>query len=187
MTLRNNTQTWGSMSIALHWLTLILIIGLAVVGSNMDDLPNGPQKIQVYALHKSTGLTVLALTIIRLVWRMFSITPANVDNTPAWQAMIAKLVHGLLYLLLFAMPITGWLYNSAAGFPLKYFGLFSLPKLSGYNPELKALAGEAHETIFYVLALLMLLHAGAALKHHYLDKDNTLTRMLPWLANKPRG
>ena len=111
-------------------------------------------------------------------------TPESVPNTPVWQEWIAKLVHAALYVLLFAMPISGWLYNSAAGFPLKYFGLFSLPKLSGYDPQLKELARESHETIFYIMAILLLLHAGAALKHHYLDKDNTLTRMLPWLAKK---
>lgn len=184
MAIRNSSETWGSVSIALHWLTLIMILSLAAVGMNMDDLPNGPQKIQVYALHKSFGLTVLALTVIRLSWRLMSVTPDPVPNTPLWQEWAAKIVHAALYVLLFAMPISGWLYNSAAGFPLKYFGLFSLPKLSGYDPQLKALAGEAHETIFYIIALLMLMHAGAALKHHYLDKDNTLIRMLPWLAKK---
>jgi cytochrome b561 len=184
MAIKNSPQAWGSLSIGLHWLTLVLILGLAMVGLLMTDLPNGPQKIQLYALHKSFGLTVLGLTAIRLIWRLFSTTPEMAENTPAWQALIAKLTHGLLYVLLFAMPISGWLYNSAAGFPLKYFGLFKLPKLSGYDPQLKALAGEAHETFFYILALLMLMHAGAALKHHYLDKDNTLTRMLPWLAKK---
>ena len=184
MAMRNSWQTWGSLSIGLHWLTLIFILSLAIVGLFMTELANGPLKIQVYALHKSFGLTVLGLTIIRLVWRLFSITPKITANMPAWQNLIAKLTHGLLYLLLFAMPISGWLYNSAAGFPLKYFGLFKLPKLSDYNPELKQLAGDAHETFFYILALLMLIHAGAALKHHYLDKDTTLIRMLPWLAKK---
>ena len=185
MLTRNNSQAWGSLSIGLHWLTFILILSLAMVGLIMTDLANGPLKIQVYALHKSFGLTVLALTFIRLLWRLFSITPVVTANTPKWQKWIAKLTHGVLYVLLFAMPISGWLYNSAAGFPLKYFGLFKLPKLSGYDPQLKQLAGDAHETFFYILALLMLMHAGAALKHHYLDKDNTLIRMLPLLAKKP--
>jgi cytochrome b561 len=184
MKLKNSSQTWGSLSISLHWLTLILILGLAIIGLNMDNMPSGPLKIQVYALHKSFGLTVLGLTTVRLLWRLFSITPEAVPNTPTWQMAIAKLVHVAMYILLFAMPISGWLYNSAAGFPLKYFGLFKLPKLSGFDPHLKELAGDAHETFFYILALLMLLHAGAALKHHYLDKDSTLTRMLPWLAKK---
>lgn len=184
MSIRNNSQTWGSLSIGLHWLTFILILSLALVGLLMTDLANGPLKIQVYALHKSFGLTVLALTFIRLLWRLFSTTPEIIANTPAWQKWIAKLNHGLLYLLLFAMPISGWLYNSAAGFPLKYFGLFKLPKLSDYDPGLKQFADDAHETFFTILALLVLMHAGAALKHHYLEKDNTLTRMLPWLAKK---
>jgi len=185
MAIKNNSQTWGSLSIGLHWLTLIMILSLMVVGLLMTDMPNGPQKIQVYAMHKSFGLTVLGLTILRLLWRLFSTNPDDVPNTPAWQALVAKLTHGALYVLLFAMPISGWLYNSAAGFPLKYFGLFKLPRLSGFDPGLKELAGDAHETFFYILALLMLMHAGAALKHHYFDKDNTLTRMLPWLAKKP--
>ena len=184
MPIRNNSQTWGSLSIGLHWLSFILILSLAILGLIMTELANGPLKIQIYALHKSVGLTVLALTSIRLLWRLFSATPEIIANTPTWQKWIAKLTHGLLYVLLFAMPISGWLYNSAAGFPLKYFGLFKLPKLSGYDPQLKQLAGDAHETFFYILTLLMLMHAGAALKHHYLDKDNTLTRMLPWLAKK---
>lgn len=184
MAIKNNSATWGSLSIGLHWLTLILILGLVLVGLIMTELPNGPQKIQIYALHKSTGLTVLGLTAIRLLWRLFSKTPEVLANTPAWQVLVAKSTHAALYLLLFAMPISGWLYNSAAGFPLKYFGLFKLPKLAGYDPELKQLALDIHETLFYMLALLILLHAAAALKHHYQDKDNTLTRMLPWLANK---
>ncbi|MEO6173031.1 MAG: cytochrome b/b6 domain-containing protein, partial [Arenimonas sp.] len=92
MAIKNNSQTWGSLSIGLHWLTLILILGLAVVGLNMDNMPNGPLKIQVYALHKSTGLTVLALTVIRLAWRFFSVTPDAIPGTPKWQALIAKLV-----------------------------------------------------------------------------------------------
>ncbi|MGH8050005.1 MAG: cytochrome b [Arenimonas sp.] len=185
MAIKNSSQTWGSLNIGLHWLTVILILSLMVVGLIMTELPNGPQKIQIYAMHKSFGLTVLALTVIRLLWRLFSITPEEVPDTPKWQSWAAKFTHGVLYILLFAMPISGWLYNSAAGFPLKYFGLFKLPKLSGYDPQLKEMAGDAHETFFYILALLMLMHAGAALKHHYLDKDNTLTRMLPWLAKKP--
>jgi cytochrome b561 len=184
VTIRNNSQTWGSLSIGLHWLTLILILGLATAGLLMTDMPNGPLKIQVYTLHKSFGLSALALTVIRVLWRLFSTTPAVLNNTPTWQAWAAKATHVTLYILLFAMPISGWLYNSAAGFPLKYFGLFKLPKLSAYDPQLKELAGNAHETFFYILALLMLVHAGAALKHHYIDKDNTLTRMLPWLSNK---
>lgn len=177
----NHSERWGLVSIALHWLTLLLILGLAVVGLLMGELPNSPLKLQVYAMHKSFGLTVLGLTLLRLGWRLLAGAPAPLPGQPAWQRWAAGSVHGLLYALLLAMPLSGWLYNSASGFPLKWFGLYSLPKLSGYSPELKHFAHEAHETLFYVLAVVLLLHAAAALKHHYLDRDATLSRMLPLL------
>ena len=175
--IRNSRHHWGQISIALHWLTALLVIGLAVVGLLMTELPNSALKVQVYALHKSFGLTVLALTALRLLWRLIAGAP---DETPAprLQQLAARAVHWALYALLFALPLSGWLFNSAAGFPLKWFGWITLPKLfTGYNPELRQLAHELHENGFYLLALLLLLHAGAALYHHYVRKDDTLNRM----------
>ena len=175
--IRNSRHHWGQISIALHWLTALLVIGLAVVGLLMTELPNSALKVQVYALHKSFGLTVLALTAFRLLWRLIAGAP---DETPAprLQQLAARAVHWALYALLFALPLSGWLFNSAAGFPLKWFGWITLPKLfTGYNPELRQLAHELHENGFYLLALLLLLHAGAALYHHYVRKDDTLNRM----------
>jgi len=175
--IRNSQHRWGQVSIALHWLTALLVIGLAVVGLVMTELPNSALKVQIYALHKSFGLTVLALAVLRLLWRALAGTPDDVPG-PRLQQLAAKTVHWALYALLFALPFSGWLFNSAAGFPLKWFGLVSLPKLfTGYNPELKHLAHELHETGFYLLALLLLVHAGAALYHHYVKKDDTLNRM----------
>lgn len=184
MHLRNNAQRWGAISIALHWLTVVLIVGLATLGLVMTELPTSPLKISLYALHKSFGLTVLALTVLRLLWRFYAGSPDAVPGTPRWQARIAHAVHGALYTLLLAIPLSGWLFNSASGFPLRWFGLFSLPKLSSYDKALKAFAHETHETLFYVLAALLLAHAGAALVHHYRDRDATLSRMWPWA--KPR-
>ena len=175
--IRNSKERWGQVSIALHWLTALLVIGLAVVGLVMTELPNSALKVQIYALHKSFGLTVLALAALRLLWRAIAGTPDEVP-APRLQQLAAKSVHWALYALLFALPLSGWLFNSAAGFPLKWFGLVALPKLfTGYNPELKHLAHELHETGFYLLALLLLAHAGAALYHHYVKKDDTLNRM----------
>jgi cytochrome b561 len=179
MLLKNSPDRWGGISIALHWITAIFVIGLCCVGLIMTNLPTGAFKMQVYGLHKSFGLTVLALTLFRLLWRLLSKVPETLANTPRWQRMAASATHSLLYLLLLFLPLSGWLYNSASGFPLKYFGLFKIPKLSGFDRHLKSLAGDAHETLFYVLALVLLIHALAALKHHYLDKDTTLSRMLP--------
>ena len=175
--IRNSKERWGQVSIALHWLTTLLVIGLAVVGLVMTELPNSALKVQVYALHKSVGLTVLALAALRLLWRLVAGAPDEIP-APRLQQLAAKAVHWALYVLLFALPLSGWLFNSAAGFPLKWFGVLALPKLfTGYNPELKHLAHELHESGFYLLALLLVLHAGAALYHHYLKKDDTLNRM----------
>jgi cytochrome b561 len=174
----NNTERWGWISIALHWLTAILVIGLAIVGLIMSELPTSALKMQVFALHKSFGITVLALTILRLSWRLLVGTPDAVAASRL-QTLAAKIVHGAMYGLLFAMPLSGWLYNSASGFPLHWFGMLSLPKLfTGFNPSIKAFALNIHETLFYMLAVLLLVHAGAALYHHYHVGDRTLKRML---------
>ncbi len=182
MPIKNLADRWGGVSITLHWLTALMIVGLVVVGLLMQELANSPTKIQVYGLHKSIGLTVLALTVLRLLWRLFAGAPAPVPGTPRWQLWAANATHGALYLILLAMPLSGWLYNSASGFPLKWFGLFSLPKLSGYDAQVKAFALGAHETLFLVLAAIVTVHALAALKHHYFNRDRTLVRMLPLLA-----
>jgi cytochrome b561 len=179
MQLRNHKERWGFVSIGLHWLTVIMVVSLCLAGLIMEDLPTGTFKIQVYSLHKSFGLTVLALTVFRLMWRLIAGKPEALSSIPAWQRLMATLTHNLMYLVLLLMPLSGWLYNSASGFPLKYFGLFKVPKLSSFDRNIKVFAGDAHETLFYVLALLLFVHALAALKHHYIDKDTTLTRMLP--------
>lgn len=183
MPIRNTTERWGAVSIGLHWLTVVLVLGLMAVGLLLDDLPKSPKSLWVYDLHKSTGLTVLTLTVLRLGWRLLSPAPAAVAGTPRWQDAIAKITHGALYALLLAMPLSGWLYDSASGLrPLRWFGLIRVPKLSGIDPGIKAFALESHELLFYALAALLLMHAGAALFHHYRFRDLTLVRMLPWLA-----
>ena len=179
MTLRNNSDTWGSVSIALHWLTFLMVAGMAVVGLWMTELATSPFKIQVYALHKSFGLTVLGLTALRLLWRLFSGRPHAVPGSPRWQDRIAALTHGALYALLVAIPLSGWWFNSASGFGLRWFGLVALPKLGGFDPQLKQLARETHETLFFILATLVAVHAAAALWHHYRLRDRTLSRILP--------
>ncbi len=179
MSLRNSPDSWGSVSIALHWLTLLLVLGMAVVGLVMTELPTSPLKIQVYALHKSFGLTVLGLTALRLLWRLISDRPEPEAGAPRWQERIAALTHGALYGLLIAIPLSGWWFNSASGFPLRWFGLVALPKLGGYDPQMKVFAKQTHELLFFTLAALVLVHAAAALYHHYHLRDRTLSRMLP--------
>lgn len=174
---------WPALSKALHWLIAALILVMAWLGLTMGDLPNGPDKIATYALHKSLGLSILALVALRLLWRLYAGAPAPLPGTPRWQERIAALTHLALYALLLAMPLSGWLLNSAAGFPLQWFGLFNLPALAGRDEALHALAGQVHELLFWALAALVVLHAAAALHHHLFLRDATLARMLPrgWL------
>ncbi len=136
MTLRNPLDRWGPVSQAFHWLTVVLILVMAYLGLTMTDLPNSPHKIQVYALHKSIGLTLLALATLRLLWRLVAGRPEAVAGTPAWQERVARTTHVALYALLFAIPVSGWIVNSAAGFPLRWFGLVAVPSIAAKDEAL---------------------------------------------------
>lgn len=169
---------YGAVQIALHWITVALIVWLAWLGLTMTELPLSPEKLRTYALHKSLGLTVLGVTVIRLLWRWIAKTPPALPG-PRWQLLAAKAGHVGLYLLLLAVPLSGWLYNSASNFPLQWFGLFNLPALVDGDKALKATALTIHETLFWTLIALITVHAAAALWHHYAKRDDTLRRMLP--------
>lgn len=183
---KNDATRWGDISQLLHWLVVALILLQGPLGLLMANMPNSPDKIRAYALHKSIGLTVLALAALRLAWRLHAQAPAPVPGTPPWQERAARISHALLYALLFAIPLSGWLFNSAAGFPLQWFGLFNLPALAASDPALRELAGTVHLWLFLLLVAVALVHAGAALHHHLVLRDATLARMLPrgWL--RPR-
>lgn len=180
MTLKNSADRWGGVSQTFHWLIVLLILVIASVGLTMGELPKTPKYFWVYTLHKSLGLTVLTLAVLRLAWRLYAGAPAPVPGTPGWQARIASLTHWLLYALIFAMPLSGWLYDSSSGLrPFHWFGLFNVPKLSPPNESLSELSHQAHITMFWVLVALVALHVGAAFYHHIFRNDATLTRMLP--------
>ena len=180
MTLKNTADRWGPVSQAFHWIIVLLILGLAIVGLTMGELPKTPKYFWVYTAHKSTGLLVLALVIARLGWRLYAGKPEPVPGTPTWQERIASVTHWLLYGLILLMPISGWLYDSASGLrPFRWYGLFDVPKLSPPDEALRNLAHEAHEWGFWVLLALVVAHAGAAFYHHFFQRDATLVRMLP--------
>jgi len=186
MEIRSTQERWGGVSRLLHWAMALMIAGQVALGWYMTDLPRGLPKLRLYALHKSFGLTLLALAVLRLLWRLAEHRPA-LPPMPAWQARGAAFTHVALYALLFAIPLSGWLFNSAAGFPLQWFELVNLPALTGANPALKEVAKELHEGGVTVLLVVLALHAAAALKHHFLDRDRTLASMTPGLrAPAPR-
>ncbi len=180
MLLRNTLERWGNLSIAFHWITALLIIGLLIIGFVMHELPNTPFKREVYLLHKSFGTTVIMITLLRLIWRFQAGAPDPVAGTSVWQHRAAQLAHLALYILLLAMPVSGITYNYASNFKLEWFGITLLDKPGAVDRDLKELAGEAHEILAFVIIGLVAVHATAALWHHYSRKDATLTRMLPW-------
>ena len=165
---------------------MLLILGLAIVGLTMGELPKTPKYFWVYTAHKSTGITVLVLVIARLAWRLYAGRPEPVPGTPTWQERIAGITHWLLYALILAMPLSGWLYDSASGLrPFRWFGLFDVPKLSPPDESLRNLAHDVHEWGFWVLVALVCMHAGAAFYHHFFQRDATLLRMLPRRSPRP--
>ena len=180
-----NTDRWGATSQLLHWTIAVLILSIGAVGLVMGELPRSPKWFWVYTLHKSLGLTVLALVLVRIAWRLYAGAPPPVAGTPRWQARLASLTHGAIYVLILAMPLSGWLYDSASGLrPFRWFGLAEVPKLSPPHEALADAMHETHELLFWVLIALVIGHAGAALYHHFVRRDATLARMLPrrWLA-----
>ncbi len=183
MQLRNSNTRWGAVSQLLHWLILALVLAMAVLGLTMTELPNGIDKIKTYALHKSIGISVLALMLLRLLWRAFA-GPTPTFSGTHWQRRMATLSHGVLYALMLAIPLSGWAFNSASNFALRWFGWFNLPRLVPADPRLKAFFHETHEWLFWVLVAVVVLHAAAALKHHVVDRDEVLMRMLPRLRKK---
>ena len=187
MSLKNPRERWGAVSQSFHWLIVLLLLAQGTVGLLMGDMARGPDKIAVYAFHKSVGLTILALALARLLWRLYAGRPAPVPGTPTWQERAASAMHGALYVLLFAVPLSGWVMNSAAGFPLQWFGLVNLPAIVGRDQDLHELAENMHETLFWIMITLVVLHAAAAFYHHLLQRDATLARMLPrgWLRTPP--
>jgi cytochrome b561 len=178
-TLKNPIDRWGPVSQSLHWLIVVLILVMAYLGLTMTDLPNNPHKLKVYALHKSIGISILMLVSLRVLWRMYAGAPRTLATMPVWQERIATITHWALYGLLFALPISGWIVNSAAGFPLRWFGLANLPSIARKDEALKALAVSAHQFLFWMLIALALAHAAAAFYHHLFQQDATLRRMLP--------
>lgn len=184
MTFKNTATQWGSVSKTLHWLIALLILTLGIVGLTMSELPKTPKYFWVYTAHKSIGITVLVLVVVRLSWRLYAGAPEPVPGTPSWQERIASATHWLMYALIVAIPLSGWLYDSASGLrPFKLFGLVEMPKLSGPSERTSQLSHTVHEWGFWLLIAIVLAHAGAAFYHHIHQRDLTLVRMLPrgWL------
>lgn len=162
----------------LHWLMALGMLGVFGVGLYMTGLPLSPQKLQIYSWHKWAGVTLFLLFLLRFAWRLAH-RPPEALPMPAWQRLAAEGVHVLLYVLMFAIPLSGWLMSSAKGFQTVYFGVLPIPDLLGKNPELGDLLKTVHFSLNLLMIALVAGHAAAAVKHHLIDRDDTLRRMLP--------
>lgn len=179
MRIRNDGRRYGLAAMGFHWLVAALILATIAIAWYMTGLPLSPEKIKVYNLHKSIGVTILALAVLRLLWRLVSPAPPLPGGMAAWERRAAHASHVALYGLLFAQPVIGILHSNAASFPVVVFGLFTLPAAIGPDAELKKLLEAVHGWLGWGFLGLICLHAAAALRHHFLLKDDILRRMLP--------
>jgi cytochrome b561 len=166
------------IAIAFHWLLAAAIVVSFGVGLYMTGLPLSPQRLKLYNWHKWAGVTILALSALRLLWRLMHRPPEDLPMAP-WQRNAAHLTHHALYVLFFAVPLVGWAYSSAAGFPVVAYGVLPLPDFVPVDKVLAELIKPWHGRLAWLLALLVLGHVGAALKHHFVDRDRLLHRMWP--------
>lgn len=171
-------RRYSGAAIALHWLTAGLIVANLLLGLSMVPLPISPRKLYWYSYHKWIGITVFLLTCLRLAWRTTHAAPPPVAM-PEWQRRSALASHVLLYLLLLAIPVSGWLYSSATGVQVVYLGLVPLPDLVPDDKALALVLKRVHVSLNFALFLLVCVHSVAALKHHLVDRDASLIRILP--------
>lgn len=178
------SERYTGAAIAFHWILAALIIGNLGFGLAIVDLPLSPQKLRYFSWHKWTGVTVFLIAAARLVWRLTHAAPRLPATMKPWERQAAGIVHALLYVLFFAAPLTGWLFSSAAGFQTVYLGVLPIPDLLAKNKEVADVLKAAHHWVNYTLAAVIVLHIAAALKHHLVDRDDVLARMLPLARRK---
>ncbi len=171
-------------AIGLHWAVALLIFAAFPVGLYMVELPLSPTKLKIYSYHKWVGVTIFLLALARLLWRATHPAPPMPESVPRWQQALAGATHILLYLLMVAIPLSGWLMSSALGFQTVYLGVLPLPDLLEKDKLLGEQLKFLHMFLNYTLAALVLMHIGAALKHHLIDRDDILTRMLPRIGRR---
>jgi cytochrome b561 len=180
--LANSTERYGLISRALHWLMALMILTMIAVGAYMTDLDKeDPLRLQLYTLHKEIGVTVLTLAVIRILWVLMSRPPRLPGVLQRWEVILSKATTGLLYLLMLATPVAGYLMSNAAGKPIGFFGLFDMPVFIGENHDTHEFLEELHGFLAFSILALVGLHVAGAIKHRLIDKDpeaDVLKRML---------
>jgi cytochrome b561 len=181
MPLRSTSAKFGAVAKLFHWAMALMIIGMLALGLYMHELSFSPEKFKLYGWHKSFGMTILVLALLRLGWRAIDVKPDHLPSMPADHVKLANAAHWALYGLMLSMPLSGWLMTSATGTPIDMFGTGILvPSLIGADEDALTLLKIIHDFLGKLLMAVAVIHIGAALKHQFLDKDATLRRMLPW-------
>ncbi len=182
----DSTQAYGAVARALHWLVAALVFAQFALGVYAANLPVSLARLQWLSRHKSLGLAILALMLLRLGWRWLHPPPALPKSMPNWEQRVALVTHRTMYVLLIMAPLAGWLYASAAGLSVDWFGLFVVPDLVEPDRALAAVFKALHLGLVALLALLIVAHVGAALRHAFVLRDRVLQRMLPWPSGSKR-
>jgi len=173
----SRVMRYSTPAVVLHWLVALLIFAGFPLGLYMVDLPLSPDKLKLYSYHKWIGITVLLLVAVRVSWRLTHVPPPLPASVAAWQRQASAVVHGLLYLLMIAIPLSGWLMSSAKGFQTVWFGVLPLRDLIGKDKALGDQLAEVHTILNFTLLALVVLHVGAALQHHFIERQPFLQRM----------
>ena len=178
MGVMNTSRGYGWPARLLHWVIVVLIIAQFVLANMAESADSRMDMFILFARHKSIGITIFALALVRLIWRLINEQPELPMRMPPWQRLVSKSTHWLLYALIFALPITGLLGSAASNFPVTWFGFFTLPALIGPDEALADTLHEVHEICATGLAMVAGLHLLAALKHHFFNRDEVLRRMV---------
>lgn len=176
---RNSATRYGLVAQALHWVIVLMLVAQYTLASRAKDLPLGLARLQLVDWHKSLGLAILLVMLLRLAWRLAN-APPPLPPMPRWQALASRASHSALYALLLVQPVVGWLYSSAANYPVTLLGWLQLPMLVAPDEALKEALQDLHGILAAALVGLIALHVLAALKHQFYDEDGLLGRMLPW-------
>lgn len=184
--LSNTERAWGAVAKSFHWLVAVAILAQLMLGTIADEARLSPLKLDLFVWHKSIGVSILLLVIIRVAWRLGNPPPAAPECVAAWEKRLARISHGLLYLLMIVVPLTGWWISDTSRIPFSLYWVVPVPDLMAPDRDLSELAADLHGVLTKLLLAIVIVHILAALRHHFLLHNDTLLRMLPF-RQKPRN
>ena len=183
---RNTADTWGAAAKSFHWIVALLILAQFVIGRVADEMKLSPAKLDMFVWHKSIGVTILLLVALRLAWRLANPPPLSHADIPAWETKLAAAGHWILYVLMFAVPLSGWLVSDASRVPFQAYFLLPMPDFIDVSRSIQEAASEVHEALTAALFIVVIAHVAAAMRHHFRLRNDILRRMLPGIRVKEK-